>query len=55
MKDTKQEAEYQDHPKDAEQCGTCSMYTGRRSCTAVAGEISPEGYCKHYKRGISRM
>jgi hypothetical protein len=43
---SQREADYQDSPKDIRMCGTCSLFVPPKSCKVVAGEISPEGWCK---------
>jgi hypothetical protein len=43
---SQREADYQDSPKDIRMCGTCSLFVPPQSCKVVAGEISPEGWCK---------
>jgi hypothetical protein len=40
------EAEYQDSPKDIRMCATCTLFMPPKSCKAVEGEISPNGWCK---------
>lgn len=43
--------QYQDSPKDGHQCDGCALYvpgasaTANGQCTAVAGVISPKGWC----------
>ena len=29
-------------------CATCTLFVAPRSCKAVDGEISPNGWCKAY-------
>jgi hypothetical protein len=43
---TKREAEYQDHPKDIQMCSTCTLFVRPNACKVVAGDISPDGWCK---------
>jgi hypothetical protein len=45
---SKQQAEYQDGPKGIQMCATCSLFDEPRACKVVAGEISPNGWCKAY-------
>jgi High potential iron-sulfur protein len=45
---TKQEAEYQDSPKDIRMCATCSFFEHPRSCKVVDGDVSPNGWCKAF-------
>lgn len=48
-KSSKQEAEYQDRPRDGDQCSGCTMFREPNSCTAVKGEISPDAWCKFFE------
>lgn len=48
-KATKQQAHYRDGTA-ARHCGLCTMFRPPRSCTAVAGDISPDGVCDYFKR-----
>jgi hypothetical protein len=48
QKMTKQEAEYQDTPKDIRMCATCTLFEPPRSCKVVEGDISPNGWCKAF-------
>ena len=51
-------AQYQDKPKNAQQCSTCSLYVPAKSnptksngtCKVVKGAISPQGWCKFYAK-----
>jgi hypothetical protein len=43
---SKQEAEYQDTPKDIRMCATCTLYEPPKSCKVVEGDVSPSGWCK---------
>ena len=45
---SKQEAEYQDSPKDIRMCATCTLFEPPRSCKVVAGDVSPFGWCKAF-------
>jgi hypothetical protein len=45
---TKQEAQYQESPKDIRMCSTCSLFEPPRSCKVVEGDVSPDGWCKAY-------
>ena len=49
-KHSKQEADYQARPHDGQICKLCTMWREPNKCTAVAGSISPRGWCKWYKR-----
>ena len=48
QKMSKQEAEYQDSPKDIRMCATCSLFVLPKSCKVVEGDVSPSGWCKAY-------
>jgi len=50
QKASKQKAEYQDSPKNGQVCENCTMWRPPNKCTAVAGIIDPNGWCKWYKR-----
>lgn len=41
-------AHYVDHPVDGKRCADCSMFRAPRSCTAVLGDISPDGHCRYW-------
>jgi hypothetical protein len=45
---SKQEAEYQDTPKDIRMCATCTLFVPPHSCKVVDGDISPKGWCKAF-------
>lgn len=45
---SKQEAEYQDSPKDIRMCGTCTFFEPPRLCRVVEGDVSPSGWCKAF-------
>jgi len=42
------EAEYQDRPRGGLACAACTLFRPPRSCQVVAGEISPNGWCKFF-------
>jgi hypothetical protein len=48
QKFSKVAAGYQDVPKDGLSCAACSLFRPPRSCVAVDGEISPNGWCKFF-------
>lgn len=50
-KASKEEADYQDSPKNGDKCINCTMWREPNKCTAVAGAISPDGWCKWYEGG----
>jgi hypothetical protein len=45
---SKQEAQYQDSPKDIRMCATCTLYEPPKSCKVVEGDVSPDGWCKAF-------
>ena len=47
----KEEAGYQDSPKNGNRCVNCTMWREPNKCTAVAGTISPNGWCEWYAGG----
>lgn len=50
-KASKEEAGYQDSPKNGNKCINCTMWRDPNKCSAVAGIISPNGWCKWYAGG----
>ena len=40
--------DYQDTPKNDQECSNCSLFQEPNSCTLVDGEISPKGWCKFW-------
>ncbi len=40
--------QYQNQPKDGQQCSKCAQYVDPNACKIVAGQISPQGYCVAY-------
>ncbi len=45
---SRQEAGYQDAPKDIRMCSTCSLFLPPKACKVIEGEVSPSGWCKLY-------
>ena len=45
---TRQQAQYQDSPKDIMMCATCTHYEPPKSCKVVEGDVSPSGWCKAF-------
>jgi hypothetical protein len=45
---TRQQAEYQDTPKDIYSCAVCTLFEPPASCKVVAGEVSKDGWCKAF-------
>jgi hypothetical protein len=40
---SRQQAEYQDYPKDIRMCATCTLFEPPKSCKVVEGDVSPTG------------
>lgn len=47
---SKPEAEYRPFPKGTQWCSRCSMFEPPKGCSTVAGDISPDGWCKYFER-----
>ena len=47
---TKQASGYQATPKGDQRCDGCSLFQAPSSCKFVAGDISPSGWCRLYKK-----
>ena len=45
---SKQQAEYQDSPKDIRMCATCTLFEPPKSCKVVEGDVSPNGWCNAF-------
>jgi hypothetical protein len=45
---TRQQAEYQDAPKDIYSCGMCTLFEPPKYCKVVADEVSRDGWCKAF-------
>jgi hypothetical protein len=45
---TRQQAEYQDAPKDIYSCGMSTLFEPAKYCKVVAGEVSKDGWCKAF-------
>ena len=50
-KGTKAEAGYQPNPKNGQKCINCTMWRDPNKCSAVAGNIDPDGWCDWYAGG----
>ena len=48
QKMSRTDAEYQEQPKNGLNCAACSLFRPPRSCEVVAGDISPNGWCKFF-------
>jgi hypothetical protein len=46
---SKQDAGYQDAPKDDHLCAGCTQFQPPKACNVVDGEISPHGWCKLFE------
>lgn len=40
---------YQDSPNDGRRCAGCTHFWEPNACEIVAGEISPDGWCRHHE------
>ncbi len=40
--------QYQNQPKDGQQCNKCAQWVEPNACKIVAGVIAPQGYCVAY-------
>lgn len=45
----KREARYQDSPNRGRRCGGCTHFLEPNACEIVAGEISPNGWCRFHE------
>lgn len=50
-KGTKAEAGYRPNPKNGQKCINCTMWRDPNKCSAVAGNIDPDGWCDWYAGG----
>lgn len=41
----KAQVQYQDAPKNGQQCDACAQFVAPAGCKLVDGEISPKGWC----------
>jgi hypothetical protein len=41
---------YQDSPKDGHKCSECTFFEAPKSCKAVEGDISPDGWCQLWNK-----
>jgi hypothetical protein len=49
-KTTKQAAGYQNSPNGGQSCSTCINFVAPSACRIVAGNVSPQGWCKIWQR-----
>lgn len=47
---TQQAAGYQDKPSGDQTCASCALFQAPASCTLVDGTISPNGWCRFYRK-----
>jgi hypothetical protein len=47
---SKQDAGYQDKPKNGQLCAGCTLFQPPNACNVVAGEINPQGWCKLFEK-----
>ena len=40
--------QYQNMPKDGQECDMCAQWVAPNACKIVAGTINPKGYCVAY-------
>jgi len=45
---TRQQAQYQDTPKDIYSCELCSLFEAPKYCKVVEGEVTKNGWCKAF-------
>ena len=45
---SQEEADYRDRPKSGLSCAACALFRPPRACVVVAGDISPNGWCKFF-------
>ena len=50
QKHSKQEAGYVAHTVKGQRCDQCTMWRAPNKCSAVAGDIKPEAWCKWWKQ-----
>lgn len=50
QKHSKQEAGYVAHAVKGQRCDQCTMWRAPNKCSAVAGDIKPEAWCKWWKQ-----
>jgi hypothetical protein len=46
---SKPETEYQDSPKNDQQCSECTKFQPPKGCSVVSGDINAKGWCKLYE------
>lgn len=48
QKATRQQVQYQETPKNKQECSNCLQFIAPDSCKLVAGKINPKGWCLLY-------
>lgn len=48
QKASKEQVQYQDSPKDGQQCSKCMQFVPSEACKVVEGKVSPQGWCRLY-------
>jgi hypothetical protein len=46
QKVSKEQAKYQDSPKDGHKCSECAYFEKPNACKIVEGDINPDGWCQ---------
>jgi High potential iron-sulfur protein len=46
QKVSKEQAKYQDAPKDNHKCSECAYFEKPNACKIVEGDINPDGWCQ---------
>lgn len=54
MKESKDTANYRAYPNRDERCVRCTMFIPPDGCTAVRGEIVPQGWCDYFARKLRK-
>jgi hypothetical protein len=44
----KAQAQYQDKPKNGQQCDACAQFVAPNGCKLVEGDIAPQGWCLYF-------
>jgi hypothetical protein len=55
VKATKDKASYIAHSVDGHRCDSCTMWRPPNGCSAVAGIIKPNGWCKWWKKSHRKV
>ena len=46
----KSDLQYQDTPKNGQQCDQCVYFQPPKGCGLIEGDISPQGWCSAYNK-----